>query len=357
MLDLELTAADIRSIIDNIREQETEKLLAEIRNAGSDDERLVLLVGDEKLRRSLPASAIETIEEAQGEPMTSLAMARLVRSVHGVSSLQHFRTVLEEKRLSPPTMWAGGSKARRFVTDLGFSPELAGFASASRPATFAVDGPAELGELHDYQKFVTERVQEMLRGEGSRGMVSLPTGAGKTRVAVQALVEELRDGELTGPIVWIAQSDELCEQAVESWSYIWRAVGPGFRMSIGRLWGSNEVPEVTEGFQLVVATPETLDNKINDADYEWLANPSVVVVDEAHTSVAPSYTRVLDWLGRGRSTKGGRPLIGLTATPFRNTNLAETERLVARYDRNRLDLGAFEGDPYTELQNRGVLAR
>ena len=110
-------------------------------------------------------------------------------------------------------------------------------------------------------------------------------------------------------------------------------------------------------FQLVVATPDKLDTKINNPDYDWLTEPSVVVVDEAHTSVAPSYTRVLDWLGRGRSRKGGAVLLGLTATPFRNTNVAETERLVSRYDGNRLDQGAFEQDPYTELQARGVLAR
>ena len=102
------------------------------------------------------------------------------------------------------------SAARRFVADLGFAPEYAGFASDSRPAVFTVEGPADLLPLHDYQVMVTTEIKKLLRGNGSpRGMVSLPTGAGKTRVAVQALVEEVRDGSLTGPVVWIAQSDEL----------------------------------------------------------------------------------------------------------------------------------------------------
>lgn len=356
VLQLDLTREDIRSIIDNVREQETERLLARLRNASSDEDRLAMLVDGEKLRRALPASAIEAIEEDQGRPMTDLEMAALVRSVHGVSALQNFKSVLEERHLNPPQVWAGGSKAKRFVTDIGFAPELAGFASVPRPASFAVDGPAHLSPLHDYQEFVTLRIRELLGGSGGRGMVSLPTGAGKTRVAVQALVEAIRDGNLQGPVVWIAQSDELCEQAVESWAYIWRAIGPGDRLTIGRLWGSNEVVEATDGFQLVVATPDKLDTKIDNQDYDWLADPTVVIVDEAHTSVAPSYTRVLEWLGRGRSRKGKRVLLGLTATPFRNTNQAETERLAARYDRNRLDMGAFAGDAYTELQKRGVLA-
>jgi superfamily II DNA or RNA helicase len=358
VLQLDLTAQDISGIIDNVREQKTEQMVAELRNAETDEHRLALLVGAEKLRRSLPASAIESIEDEAGRPMDVLEMAKLVRSVHGVSALQHFRSTLEEKGLNPPHAWAGGSKARRFVTDLGFSPDLAGFASDPRPASFSVEGPASLGSLHDYQEFVTGRIKdELIRGRLGRAMVSLPTGAGKTRVAVQALVEEIRDGSLRGPIVWIAQSDELCEQAVESWTFIWRALGPGHRMSVGRLWGTNDVAEATDGFQLVVATPDKLDTKIGNADYDWLTEPSVVVVDEAHTSVAPSYTRVLAWLGRGRARKGSEVLLGLTATPFRNTNVAETKRLVDRYDGVRLDQGAFAGEAYAELQARGVLAK
>src|SRR5450756_1774678 len=52
-----------------------------------------------------------------------------------------------------------------------------------------------------------------------------------------------------------------------------------------------------------------------------------------------------------------QPLIGLTATPFRNTNVEETDRLAGRYDRNRLDREAFTGEPYEELQRRRILAR
>ena len=52
-------------------------------------------------------------------------------------------------------------------------------------------------------------------------MISLPTGSGKTRVAVQALVDAMRLDEFKGGILWIADRDELCEQAVESWAQVW----------------------------------------------------------------------------------------------------------------------------------------
>ena len=124
VLQLDLTPNDIRSIIENVREQATEKLITELRNAYSDEARLALLVGEEKLRRAIPASAIAAIEQEQGRAMNELEMAGLVRSVHGVAALQHFRGTLEERGLNPPHAWAGGSKSRKFVTDLGFAPRV-----------------------------------------------------------------------------------------------------------------------------------------------------------------------------------------------------------------------------------------
>ena len=53
-------------------------------------------------------------------------------------------------------------------------------------------------------------------------------------------------------------------------------------MTVGRLWGTNEVEEVSDGFHLVVATPDKLDTRVDNPDYDWLTETSVVVVDEAH---------------------------------------------------------------------------
>ncbi len=36
----------------------------------------------------------------------------------------------------------------------------------------------------------------------------------KTRVAVQSLVELISAREIHGPILWVAQTEELCEQAM-----------------------------------------------------------------------------------------------------------------------------------------------
>jgi superfamily II DNA or RNA helicase len=362
VLGLGLTAVDVHRIERQMAETAANELRRRVKRAENDDARLVEAVGTEALRRSVPRGALEFLENTGGAA-SSQDVARLARAVHGVGILKQLRQALEDNGLEPPREWSGRRVSRDFVTSLGFPVEWAGFPTSSRPSVEIVEGPAVLKPLHDYQEFVTEQIVKLLVGIGKdRGMVSLPTGAGKTRVTVEALVNAQREGRLKdAPLVWIAQSDELCEQAAESWTYVWRAIGPSSPMTLSRLWAQNEVAEEPSAFQVVVTTIDKL-QKISlrpGTDYEWIRDPSVVVVDEAHLSVASSYTQVLEWLGRGRSRKEFRPLIGLTATPFRGTSTAETERLVNRYDGNRLDRGAFRDpdDPYRELQEMRVLAQ
>ncbi|WP_183097473.1 DEAD/DEAH box helicase [Nocardioides pelophilus] len=365
VLGLGMDAAAIAKVLQQMERTATNKLRTEIKKAKSDDERLVVAVGVDALRRCVPAQALEVLDGATGGASPT-DVASLARSVHGVAILKQLRPALEERGLEPPREWTGRHRTRQWVHDHGFPADWAGFPGSSRAAVEVIDGPAILSPLHDYQDFVTDRIKSMLRGVGNeRGMVSLPTGAGKTRVTVQALVNAVREGDVPAsvPQIWIAQTDELCEQAAETWTYVWRAIGPQVPMRLGRLWANNEVPEEPGTFQLVIATVDKLNSLVtrSNGEYDWLRQPSVVVIDEAHTSIASSYTRVLDWLGRGARPRKGevrKPLIGLTATPFRGTSVDETERLAGRYLGNRLDRGAFtKEDPYEELQDMRVLAQ
>lgn len=355
-LSLDLSAADRQRIAGQRQDQDRRKRLAAIRRREGHAAKLLEALGVPVIRRRLPTGLIDAIEEQRGS-LTEEGIADLALSVYGVEVLVEFRDELREAGFNPPTQWAGGRSARTFVRELGFPLEFAGFERAKRDPLLRVEGPPKLPALHDFQETISERVKDLVRGRSeTRGLLSLPTGAGKTRIAVQSIIDLVKGEAFAGPVLWVAQSDELCEQAVQTWSDVWRARGPRGELSISRLWGPNEAEEIEPGPQVVVATIQKLQGCFSDDNYSWLRNPACLIVDEAHGSTEPMYTGLLEWVGLGRG-KGELPLLGLTATPFRGTSREETERLVARYGRNRLDLDVLGDDPYKALQEKRVLAR
>ncbi|GLY31588.1 DEAD/DEAH box helicase family protein [Kineosporia sp. NBRC 101731] len=357
-LELGISDAYQQIIVHESSRSATRHRTKAVREAKNDDERLLIAVGEDELRRAIPAAAITLIEQDEG-PLRGTKLAAAARAALGLEVLTTLKAALERRGLEPPSRWAGSGQARGYVTDLGFDSELAGFSGGERDAIVDVDGPVLLPDLHEYQVRVADRIRRVLRGEDKhhRGMVSLPTGAGKTRVAVEAVVRAAAFEGLRGPVLWLAQSDELCEQAVQTWSLIWRSVGPPERLRVSRLWAGNDAEPYEDGFHVVVATDDKMTSVYRRDEYRWLREATVVIIDEAHTSISQSYTPLLEWLGRGRSRASGKPLIGLSATPFRGVSSEETQRLVGRYDTNLLTDDAFEGDPHEELQAMGVLAK
>ena len=330
-----------------------------VRRGSSDEERLLLAVGREGLQSRLGRSVLAAIE-----PLTPAKIAKAAIARYHTGALKEYQSFLT--RLEPPSRWAGSAEAREFVCSLGFPEEWAGERGHSRRPFQEVNAPHSLPKLHGYQKTIVDNIHKMLlesaggAGADRRGMMTLPTGAGKTRAAVEAIVTAM-DKDLEGSILWVADRDELCEQAVQAWCQVWSAVGPqGQRLRVSRMWGGQSGPEPGPGRNVVVATPQTLRNKVDVARHHF--DFSVVVFDEAHRSTAPTATSVQHELGVTRWKRSDEPfLIGLTATPYRGQSKRETARLADRYDHNRLDDKAF---PTTEpesvvrlLQEHGILAK
>ncbi|MPZ16113.1 MAG: DEAD/DEAH box helicase, partial [Chloroflexi bacterium] len=356
--DISLAAEDRDDVLQQRALENVEELKKRCREADSDSERLLVLIDIKTLSEALPAGLSAALTATRSRALSDHEIAELGLAVHGVEVLAQFKPVLDELGITVPAL-NGGSRARRFVTELGFPVPFAGSRPEPRDPLLRVRSLPPLPPLHGYQSALVDEVRRLVRrDENARGLLSLPTGAGKTRVAAEAIIRASIEGDVRGPVVWIAQSDELCEQAVQTWSYLWSASGTGGTLAISRLWGSNEVEPSDDDLHVIVATINKLQVVHGHPDYEWLESADCVVVDEAHGSTTPMYTEVLGWLGfTGRSTRGGVSLLGLTATPFRGTSETETERLVARYGRHRLDVGVFGEDPYAELQEIGVLAR
>jgi superfamily II DNA or RNA helicase len=357
-LGIKMPADEIERVLRGVEDRRVKDLTREVRGLGSDAERLAALLEQEALRSRLPRSVLEVYIDLHGEP-TPLQLAELAISVHGTDVIKAYAEELEASGFTPPSSWRGGRAAREFVRSLGFPPELAGFQSESRPPELVVEGRPKLPPLHEYQRSIAgEMCLLFQRDKDNRAMLTLPTGSGKTRVAIEACIDALADRTLSSDLIlWVAQSHELCDQAVQAWSELWRARELDSRLTIGRLWASNDVGQATDGPQVVVATIHKLQNVLGEESYEWLSRPGAVLIDEAHGSIAPIYTKLLEWLGLERG-KIGAPLVGLSATPYRGRSKEQTERLAARYGNRRLDVAVLgEGDHYPQLQEMGVISR
>ncbi|MFF1408377.1 sacsin N-terminal ATP-binding-like domain-containing protein [Streptomyces sp. NPDC058289] len=363
-LGLRMGEAGCRAVLDaQVRQEQDEKVrsaLKAIRGAGDVTAKLELLIGAEALRDRLPVGLMEAErQELAGEEPTGHRIAQMAFNAHGDTVLKTHTRDIQERFPSAPSSYTGGSAAVSFVADLGLPATFAGYRAPSLEQSLTVDGPRDFPRLHEYQERLALNIFEMLdRLTPQRAMLSLPTGAGKTRVTAEAVIRWVKQaGELKGPILWIAQTEELCEQAVQSWQFVWNKVGAQAALTINRLWSSNEAAPVADGPQLVVATDAKLQVCLDNDRYTWLRDAALVVVDEAHVATSPRYTEILTLLGLTQH-RTERHLLGLTATPFRGHNEEETRRLVNRFGARRLDEGVFPSDDaYGHLQDLGVLAQ
>ena len=184
--------------------------------------------------------------------------------------------------------------------------------------------------LHDYQRQVLYdtldalNVYDQTRVGERRVVAHLPTGAGKTRIACHAAACLMNQRSSEGKVVvWLASSEELCEQAAESLELAWSQLG-NRDVSIHKYWGSHStaLDYLEEGF-LVAGLPK-LWHAVSRASGALapLANDTAAVVfDEAHQAIAPTYADITE-----RLLVSGPPLIGLTATPGRSHEVGEEDR-------------------------------
>jgi len=268
--------------------------------------------------------------------------------------------------------WVPGRQwPRHFASTLGFPKIFAGVVgSPQSPATEDVEPHIPLPDLHDYQQELLHKVQQVLRAlkSSNRALLSLPTGAGKTRVVVEALLTWWDQDERVKPcLLWIAQSDELCEQAVEAFRQVWiDRGGKGCRqtMRLFRCWGPYDaLPEIYSSGVVVASIQklyEMLQTDEGTGELERLAeDTAVIVVDESHHITAPSYTAVLGAFGITfkRSHRSPLPLLGLTATPYRGIDVDENRRLANRFHGQLLIPSTLGDDPIRVLRKRGVLSQ
>ncbi|MFL6122983.1 sacsin N-terminal ATP-binding-like domain-containing protein [Actinophytocola sp.] len=358
--DLRLTNAELDEVLRTGLDHRLQARRQEAKAAPTDADRLDVYFGPDDLREALPKGLWHALE-VQSLVDDDTSVADLFLKVYGSDSIKMLADLFRQEGLTDvPTAWAGGPATISWLRKMGFGSKYAGRRIERQDQEFVVPGAVKLNPLHLFQKKISRQLRDVLtlrdaKGRHLKAMVELPTGAGKTRVAAETVLRLFMEGSLRGPVLWIAQSLELCEQAVQTWATVWRGLGDERPLTIGRLWESNTVHEPDTEFAVIVATDAKLDVVLDGHEYDWLSRPSAVIVDEGHRAGGSErYTRILSWLGvAGRGWK--RPLIGLSATPFKGTSETATAALASRFGNRKLD--AFENNAYKQLADMGVLAR
>lgn len=355
-----LVVVEPSSLMGRITANRVAEARAKVREMPSLAARLLCAVGGSRqaLMDTLPAPA----KQAAGAKIAAEPLAELTLAVHGPTVLSRLSATISAEGLSPPSRW-GGEAARQFALELGFPSEFGASASIRRDAEMVVSGPLLLPPLHDYQEDILDNLRDLISSKQGRrrAIVSLPTGGGKTRVAAEAIVKLVLNGDGKRTVLWVAQTDELCEQAVQCFRQLWVNVGlEGVDLRIVRLWGgqSNPAPPEADEPVVVIASIQTLNARLEVETMSWLSKPGIVVIDECHHAIAPSYSSLLRWLDVQTGGEAERekepPVIGLSATPWRGRDDDESSRLAARFDRRWLP--SDQERLHTNLRERGVLA-
>lgn len=231
---------------------------------------------------------------------------------------------------------------------------------AEPPETSPVPGEREQSaqySLFGHQRLAARRVQALLDSTPNRAVLHMPTGAGKTRTAMHLVARELRRRE-PDLVVWLAFSEELCEQSAEEFESAWDRLGDR-PTTVYRYWGNRSLSIDDIGDGLMVAGLAKLFQaaKRGSQFITRLADrTSLVIIDEAHQAIAESYRTVLEILV---DRNPGTRLLGLTATPGRTWNDPDKDRQLADFfARQKVTL---EVDGYTNpvdyLIDEGYLAR
>jgi superfamily II DNA or RNA helicase len=212
-------------------------------------------------------------------------------------------------------------------------------------------------DLFKHQRSVLRRAQERLYRGARRVVLHMPTGAGKTRVAMNVVSEHLRDFEPT-VVVWLAFSAELLEQAASEFETAWRYLG-NRKVEIVRFWGASSVNLAAVSDGVIVAGLGKLfaagRSEINLLPTLGDA-VSLVVMDEAHQSIAETYEFVLDILATKRRDAS---LLGLTATPGRTYSDINEDARLAKFwtgEKVRLEVEGYD-NPVKYLIAEGYLAK
>lgn len=217
-----------------------------------------------------------------------------------------------------------------------------------------------LGYPHDYQNSVKTDLHRRIGINSGRfsALVVMPTGSGKTRTALEFIIDAIRVKDKIN-ILWVVDSPELAEQALQAFAKLWRLRGDR-KIRIARCFG-NHYPELNltdgtnvifAGFDKVISLKSSNDNLYENLKFKT----NILIIDEAHYSLALTYEGLIDDIV---SNCEEIIKIGLTATPLRPED-TEFYNLQCYFENRIIEFRDESGniipEPLRYLQERKYLA-
>ena len=172
--------------------------------------------------------------------------------------------------------------------------------------------------LHKFQEDAVDALEKsFITDDNDAGLLVMPTGSGKTRVAAYFLLTKMiKEGY---QIVWLTHRHLLIEQPAENlytFSGLVKANNPAAKilrmLCVSGNHASIRQAEIKDDI-LILSVQST----VRSLDFlkRVLRSKVIIVVDEAHHSIAPSYRKIIDCIRKSKNRK--TKLLGLTATPVR----------------------------------------
>ena len=214
--------------------------------------------------------------------------------------------------------------------------------------------------LFDHQANAIKEVLHYLNSQQNRVLLHMPTGSGKTRTAMNIVCNFFRnDYSNNSLVVWLANTKELCEQACDEFKHAWSCLGHKKIETHKRFDKFDDsIDSISSGF-LVSGVDMLYSRSISeDKNFLKLVNKiKLVIFDEAHLAVAPTYENLVNCILAGASKPG---LIGLSATPGRSSISSddENQKLAELFFRQKVILKIpGYANPIQYLQSEKYIAK